>query len=289
MSDAVSDEYSSYARRLGILLLFMCPIVYIGALVAVAIHEIMGHGLAALCLDGEFKGFILKWDGMGYAFVYPPVNAAKYHTIFVLSAGVVATTVAGFALLTLAFVQKKRFFTHMALLLLAIHCLLGGPPYVFWNAYHSTPPGDIARILALLESSSLRWFLMFVGALLTVAGIVVMNAMIFRAIEQWLGPDKRLHGVCRVIPLGLLFTGQAISWFIFDWNQIAQGIGQLPNIVGTALTLATLVVLYFCSLQVPVCERKVKEAILPIIIAWSLMALLLLSMWLWFSRGLIWS
>jgi hypothetical protein len=267
----------------------MGPIAYIGSLLAVAFHEILGHGLAALCVGGEFKGFILKWDAMGYAFAYPPANAVRRDTIVILSAGVVATTLAGIAFLILAFVKKQHFFAHIVFLLFATHCLLEGLPYTFWNAYNPTQPGDIYRVLDLTDSSFLRWFLMFLCGTLTVVVIIAMNTMIFRVIEQWVGSCRKLHGGRRLVVLFVLFAGQALAWFSFDWNQIAQGLGQLPNIVGVGITFVTVVVLYFWSPKVSVCNKKVKEALLPIVVAWSLMCLLCLAMWLWFSQGLTWA
>ena len=132
----VSEKLGPFAWRLSVLLLFMGPIAYIGSLLAVAIHEIIGHGLAALCVGGEFKGFLLKWDAMGYAFAYPPASAVRRDTIVILSAGVVATTLAGIAFLILAFIKKHQFFMHIVFLLFATHCLLEGLPYTFWNAYN---------------------------------------------------------------------------------------------------------------------------------------------------------
>lgn len=285
----VSKKIGSFVWRLSVLLLFMVPIVYIGALLAVVIHEILGHGLAALCVGGEFKGFLLKWDVMGYAFAYPPASAVRRDTIVILSAGVVATILSGIAFLILAFIKKHQFFTHIVFLLFATHCLLEGLPYTFWNAYNPAPPGDINRILALSGSSFLRWFLMFLCGALTVIVIIVMNTMIFRAIEQWVGFGRRLQGNRRLTTLFLLFASQVFAWFSFDWNQIAQGLGHLPNIVGVGITFVTVVALYFWSPQVSVCKKQVKEAVLPIVIAWSLMGLLCLAIWLWFSQGLTWA
>ena len=126
----------SYWRRLAVIALFLLPIAYFAEIVAVAIHEIAGHGLAALCVGGAFTGFTLKWDGMGWACAFPAPNAPVSDTIAILAAGVAATTLSGIGLFVLALLLRKRFFSRMLLLLLSTMSVLEGTSYAFWNAYH---------------------------------------------------------------------------------------------------------------------------------------------------------
>jgi len=146
---------TSFFRRLVWLTLFLAPIGYTANIFAVAVHEIVGHGLVAQLLGGRFIGFWMKSDGMGGAFAFAAADAPVSHSIIILAGGVIATTLVGFILLVVAIVLRRWLLSRLVLLVLSAACLLEGPPYVFWNAYHPVPPGDIGRVFELCTLNGL--------------------------------------------------------------------------------------------------------------------------------------
>ena len=145
---------TSVVRGAVLLAAFLLPVGYVAGIFAVAIHEILGHGLAAVALGGEFSGFVLRWDTMGWAYSELPQGVAVWHYVFHLGSGVIATTVSGGVLLGLGLLFRKRTDIQLPLLLVSLICLMDGIPYIFWNAYHPVPPGDIGWILRLLGPSA---------------------------------------------------------------------------------------------------------------------------------------
>jgi hypothetical protein len=47
------------------LALFALPLIYVAEVLGTTIHEVLGHGLTALLIGGQFSGFTVKWDTMG--------------------------------------------------------------------------------------------------------------------------------------------------------------------------------------------------------------------------------
>jgi EamA domain-containing membrane protein RarD len=74
-----------------------------------------------------------------------------------------------------------------------------------------------------------------------VAGIFALNYILFREGNAWLSKGKDLVGFQRWFLILTIFSAQVAAGFAFDWNQLIEGIGQLPNIVGTLITVLFLV------------------------------------------------
>jgi len=84
----------------------------------VAIHEVIGHGLTAIVVGGDFLGFQLDFDGMGYA--YTTVGGETWRHILVLSGGVVATSIIGLALLICGYAFRHRPWIALPLIVLSL-------------------------------------------------------------------------------------------------------------------------------------------------------------------------
>ena len=245
----VDKSKSSWIRQTVLLAAFLAPVAYLGLLFAVFVHEALGHGLMAVLLGGDFHGFELHWDGMGFAYTSLEAGASTSERIAHLAAGNVASTVIGVALLVGAVFVRKHILLRLVLLILSEECLLEGPSYVLWNAWVPVPPGDVGRIIQMAGSPNLRWVLVAIGGALTVVTIVALTALLFQAIEQVLGHGRRLMGLRRAITLGLfLGVPGAAGWFLFDWNQLAPGIGRLPQFAGAGIMLVVPACLYRWSL-----------------------------------------
>ena len=283
-------------RRITMLALFLAPIAYVSNIASLAVHEVLGHGGTALLLGGQFKGFDLKWDGMGHAMMSPAPGAPPSHSILILAAGPCATTVTGLALLGAVRVAKRSIAFRMTLLLLSLSCLLDGPPYLFWNAYRPVPPGDIGRILTLLskggstDTSYWRWSFMVIGGAVSLIATVGLLAILFQAMEESLGNGERLRGLKRaVVLIVLLAIPGSIAWFVFDWNQLAPGIGLLPCFVGSATVVLTAAGLYAVSLD-PRPSLSLRNVSLGHLLAsWGVAVVMIGLMLLWLTKGLSWA
>ncbi|MCP3920680.1 MAG: hypothetical protein GY711_34570 [bacterium] len=83
---------------------YCVPIVYFGMTLAVAVHELLGHGMTAIWTGGEFLEFQLDWDGGGRAWSRSPDRAAQ---AWVLASGVLVEAGAGALGLTCAALVKN--------------------------------------------------------------------------------------------------------------------------------------------------------------------------------------
>jgi len=243
MEGPVSPSSHAFSRVLR-LIVYVGSISFLANLIPTVIHEVLGHGVMALLVGGRFGGFGLKWDGMGWADAQAPQGAGPVAELAVLAGGVAATTGVG-AVLMLLCLATRSFQLRIALLLISYGCLTDGQPYLLWNAYRPTPPGDIARILYLLDSyDALVWFpfrgmFIAVGAIATLLVMVLVAVVLYRALYGYFGDwvrdgrGWRRAGVLWV----LVILPLAGASFIFDWNQIAPGVGTLPAIacVGSVL------------------------------------------------------
>ena len=74
------------------ILLFSLPVMYIGIILAVFIHEVIGHGLTARFLGGQFDSFNILLGGMGYASI-DVLNLSHQKIVIILLSGSAYTTV----------------------------------------------------------------------------------------------------------------------------------------------------------------------------------------------------
>lgn len=276
-----------------ILVAALLPLDVVASIAAAAIHEIVGHGFAALLVGGTFSGFILKLDGMGWAYAFAPPDAPAIHHIVVHAGGIVSTTAPGCVFLLLFF-RLKSFYWRWAFLLIAWYCLSDGY-YLFWNAYYPAPPGDVARILEvcregkLADPSSMRWTFMIAGAIISLASTFACAALFFSSIEWFLTDGRGLWGLGRAVAL-LFFVALpgAAAWMLFDWNQLAEGIGWLPNIAGVVITIATAGFLHFVRIPAPRVYGSDAVTRRQIVIGWIGAALTVLLLASCFSDGVHW-
>ena len=280
----------SWMRLLGamaIACIVLAPYGYFGMLLGVAVHESAGHGLASLALGGRFVGFQLDFDGMGWAFVPLPAAAAAWKHVVMLSAGILATSVIGTALMLAACLLRKRPWLALPLLVVSFAVLMDGIPYVLWNAVHPVPPGDIGRILAITGSTVARVSLVAVGAILMIGLTWFFTAGVFSGIQSWVTGGGELTGGLRL--LSLLILGAVLAWSMeFDWDQIAPGIDPIPNLVGWILH--PLVALSLMWLRpAPLKPVGSGGVLLTGIVGWVVAGVSVLCTALWFRQGVFWA
>jgi hypothetical protein len=285
----------SHVRRAVGLALFVLPVGYVAQILSVAVHEILGHGLTALLLGGRFSGFVLKWDAMGWAFCSLPPAAARSHVVLHFASGIIATTICGLILLGLVFLFRTRLDIQLALLVASFVCLMDGIPYVLWNAYQPLPPGDIGWIVTLScgqhrpETSVLRWGLLVTGVLLLAGTTFYFCSAVFMRMEALiLGRGQSVGGSRVLMLLVLLVVPGSVAWFMFDWNQLAPGVGLLPCAVGALSVVATAGLLFWY-------RPRVEEGTAVPVIAWHHIAVswagligTVAALALWFQEGVRW-
>jgi len=285
----------SPVKRAVALALFALPLLYVATIFSTAVHEILGHGLSAVLLGGEFSGFALSWDAMGRAFSDLPADAPAAHQMVQLASGVIATSLCGVLLWGLTVFFRKRADIQLVLLIGASIFLVDGISYAFWNAYHPAAPGDIGRIIALCGGPQspggriVRWALLLAGGPLLVGATFCLGTAAFVRMETLILEKGQFTGTSRLLAVFLLLAlpGSA-AWLIFDWNQVAPGIGLVPNVVGVLSVCAVAVVLFWyrpgwkCADPVPAIARR------HVALSWICLLATTASSLLWFSDGVRW-
>lgn len=272
----------TYVLRLLLCVAFASPLGYVAYISSVAIHEILGHGVTAWLLGGNFQGFALMPDGMGWA----AVSAPRFENA-VLAAGVVAGMAFGIVMLLLAH-QFTHPLVRMTCLLFAVCSLEDATPYAFWNSLFPRPPGDFGRILLDLQSEWLRWSLVLGFGAAYVAASVGLNISIFRCFESLLG---RLTKIQAIILAWVFFgLGGGIAWFGFDWNQVIQDVGRLPQFVGAGLQLAIAPILVATREKEPAPVSVSNRCwVVSIASAWLTAGVFVAVLFLWLQHGVSWN
>ena len=283
-SQAMGTRRQFLLRSLLLVLLF-APFAYLGMLVSVAIHEVVGHGLTTVCLGGQFLGFCMNLKGIGYASIPLPLDAPAWKLQAGLAGGMISTFLVGACLLCVA-ARVRGVVLAFILLILSATFLLEGSAYLFWNSVSPVPAGDPGRILANAHSPWLRPVFIAVGAIGMFGTIAIILAMLFRRLEAWLGDDGRLSGARRVLILALLGLLPAPFFFLEDWEPLVPGIGLLPAIVGSASFLAVAAGLYWISFRPR--PRIVRKRNIGIALAagWTSVVLAVAVTVLWLQNGL---
>lgn len=227
-----------FYRQIAVCAVLFWVLLYGTMLLAVTIHEVIGHGLVALALGGHFEGFEIAWDGMGYATAYADDGAPPWHELMVLAGGVAATTMFGVLSLALSRRHAAGSLFRPLYLAISLNCLLDGIPYIFWNSMYPVPAGDIGRILHECGSPVLRWTLVGLSGPAMVAAVFLPNKLLFDTLSARFLTDPQstvLHAT--FLATAFIALPNAFGWLLFDWNQLAPGIGLLPNLIGILLSL----------------------------------------------------
>lgn len=285
-SESLFVEASRFRKNLWVLVLFSLPVLYLGILLAVFLHEVVGHGLTSALLGGRFNGFGILLDGMGWADV-DLAGMSDPGKALVFLGGAFYTTVFALFWGALSLVFKRNYFLRLTFLLWAGTSLLDGLPYFFWDAIYLGGIGDFSMIWMLYRNPGLRMLSIGLCGPLMIAAIVLFNVHYYRIGYAWLGegkPVKRREKVMLALVIVLL---QVLAWFSLDWNQLIPGIGSLPNILAVAIILVTHISLVAFDkvqrLQAPV--QKIVSVRAPLLAAWIACAGTAVSIVGWLQNG----
>ena len=275
------DKTVKYLTRLMILILFLVPMGYIAALAATFIHEVFGHGFATILVGGSIKGLSIQWDGQGLATIFMPADLPRYDKAFIYLAGIFVTVITSLVLVRLGIHRGIPYFPRLAILTVASECLMGaGPMYIFWNSLFPLKGHnwDITNVLDLFDSDQLRILLVFIGLVLMIVAMVLVNIILYRAFGEWLNTEKERERYQYVVPLIVLFVAHSSRWVT---NQLLLSIGYWTILVMLALTLVVLGGIYHVNLEMPTYRKDIRESYLPIIAAYLAAAVLLVVVFLY--------
>ncbi|KYK28119.1 MAG: hypothetical protein AYK23_01880 [Candidatus Proteinoplasmatales archaeon SG8-5] len=141
----------------------------ISLFISVSLHEVLGHGLAAVATGGDFYAVYIS-PGSGYASLYIPEGISNAARAFVLMAGIMVELIIGSVIFFLVLPRLKGFITHLFGLVLSVTLLVHPSIYLFLGYYYTG--GDTfkaARILGLLNNADA-----FIVAGLILAGVFVI-------------------------------------------------------------------------------------------------------------------
>ncbi len=275
---------------------FALAIMYVAGMLCTAIHEVLGHGLSAVLLGGQFSGFTVKWDGMGWAFADLPTGGtpAAYQILFWAS-GIIATTVCGTILWGLVFFFRRRPDIQLALLVGSFILLINGIDYILWNSYHPVLQGDIGRIILFSQvlefpgSTVLRWILLIAGVLLFAGTVFYFCTSIFIRTEALILSGGQFTGKSRLLALFLfLALPGAYEFLSFDWNQVAPGIGRIPNMAGALSIITVAAVLFWYRPRLKNVNSVPLITLRHLVISGTCLLVTVTALALWLNDGVRW-
>lgn len=275
--------------RAALALAIIVPYAYLGGLLATLVHELMGHGLVCMAMGGRFLGFELHLDGMGYAYVPMPPDAAVWRWSTVLMGGVFSTIIFGAAFLLMTYTARRRPWLAIPLLAMAGNLLLEGSPYTFFNAMHPVPPGDIGKVLVINPHWLWRVGFAAAGGVVMVTAIWIITAIGFWLIESWVAAGQQLTGLARLAALLLLNAAAGSLWFTFDWDQLAPGIGLWPNIIGLSLHLLAGMSLFWIRISPATLHVANRPMILSALLGWVTLTVAVVVTAVWLRHGVMWA
>jgi len=262
--------------RLALAAAIVVPTAYLGVMLAGAVHEV-GHGLMGLAAGGRFGGFRVGLDGAGQAFSSLPPDASAWQWTMQRSAGSVAGVTVGCVLLVVSS-RLRGLLVRLSLIVLGVCLLLMESTYIFQAALTPWPGSDIAVILSKVDAPWLRPVLIATGAIMMLATVWGGTAIVFQALERWLGTGGRLTHIKRAFVLALL----GIIPGVLSLAMIPSGLGPLAH-MGSAASL------YWIRFKPnPLAPRR-RDIAVAVSSIWVAVAAVVIVTMVWLRHGVIWS
>jgi hypothetical protein len=285
MTEALTER-GRFGKNLLYLFLFSMPITYLGAILAVFFHEIIGHGLTAQLLGGRFKGFGVALDAMGWADIDAKGLSEQRMAVMYLG-GAASTTLFSLLFFAIGLAFRRKTQVRFLFLILGFSFMLDGLPYYFWDAIFLGGIGDFSMINTLYPDAPMRLAVIALCGSLMTAMIFLFNALYYRIALRLVGEGRLVSMKGKVAISLMIFLQQTICWFIFDWDQIVPGVGMLPSVVGAALAAGALhfMILSHASAgrEEPIKSTWRYKA--PLVAAWAACAATMLCIALWLQNG----
>jgi len=271
----------SFRQRTAPLLAFVVPWAYAVYLGAVLVHEVFGHGVTAWVVGGRFTGLSIRLDGGGWALA----SGGDLQWV-VTAAGSIVGVATGSLFLWLSTHLRARYLLRLALLFWGLMMVINDTSYPFWGSLFAGRPSDYGRLVHMADSDAVRYGLAAFWGAGFLAATFLGNRMLFRAIEDYLGPLDRLRGALVAGPIGVI---GAAAWFAFDWEPLVESAGKIPNVVGALLQAVVAVWLYRGRrLEVDAVEVSAARWIVGIAVVWVVGGAWVASVAVWLQHGVYW-
>lgn len=129
-------------------LVALIMMLYVMALfLAVAIHEILGHGLATILFGGEFYAVYIS-PGSGFISFYLPDSISTTKAAIIYMAGITVQIIGGLAVMLLVFPRIKNFMLGLFTLMFSMAMLVHPSIYLFLGYFYGS--GDTLYAVSLL-------------------------------------------------------------------------------------------------------------------------------------------
>jgi len=239
------------------LLLFCAPIAYLGLIVTVAVHEFGGHALVGYKMGVPIADVVLLPDGMGWVrFGDSDIPLSDFQTFLISISGVALTTLLGLIFVLLGRLFYKKTALALFLFIFGLNFILDGVTYTFFNSLVPAPPGDLNHVLTIYPE--LRTIFMYASGALLFLSLFYVNYWVFKILESYVNNGQVLSRIKQLILLGLMLVVQSVLFLVFDWNQLAEGIDQLPNKISISLIAIILLIIYMINKrQTPIIASNV--------------------------------
>jgi hypothetical protein len=239
------------------LILFCVPVAYLGLIITVAVHEFGGHAFVGFSMGVPIENVVLLPDGMGWVeYGQHDIPLSNFQKFLISVSGVALTTLFGliFVFLGRLFYQKTAL--ALFLFIFGLNFILDGVTYTFFNSLVPAPPGDLNYILTLYPEY--RMMFVYASGLLLCLSLFYVNYWVFKILESYVHNGQVLSRIKQLILLGLMFVVQSALFLVFDWNQLIEGAGQLPNKISVSLIAIILLMIYLINKkQTPIIASNV--------------------------------
>ncbi|MHB8127607.1 MAG: hypothetical protein ACYDEX_01225 [Mobilitalea sp.] len=285
---AETKDKKYFYHNIKFFILFTLPVAYMAIIGAVIVHEIIGHGMITHFLGGEFVGFGILIDGMGWVAIEAG-TMLPLKQVIVLSAGAFFTNLFSILFFVLSIKMKKYYLLSLTFLFFAFSFLMDGIPYFFWDAIYQGGIGDISQILVQYPNEGLRIIIILFTGVVGIVGIFLFNYLFMKQINLWLGSKGKPTCKERIVSASVVFIIQTLAWMSFDWYQLipVPGTGVLPVMVPILITLLILIFLVLFRKPEGMQElvRKPIRWKAPIFISWILCITLIAVIIIWLQYG----
>lgn len=284
----LNQEQKNFLVQWICFVLFFLPIVYLGSIAAVTIHEVVGHGVVAALLGGDFLGFGILIDAMGWARV-DIADISLFKQAIVLAGGTLLTNLCSIFFLVLGIRLKKSPLSSVALLTLAFTFLCDGLPYYFWDALFHGGIGDASGILGLYPVIWLRILMIVLSGVATVVTSLLLNHILLNSVYSFLGTKGKSHRYEFIMLACTLFVIQTAAWLSFDWTQLipVPEIGLWPSVIPVVMTIVYIGVriALFERRKPPVPADRPVRFKAAILTAWALCLVTIVVILLFLQNG----
>ncbi len=167
----------------------------IALFISVSIHEILGHGLAAMALGGKFYAVYLS-PGSGYISFMLPEAVSRSQAAFVYMAGIMVEILFGLALLFLVFPRLKNFYASLFTLVLSATMLVHPSIYLFIGYFYDR--GDSHHAAAVLGIGG--DIFVVTGMILTGIFVLLVSSKVLNYLGEFMEAESE-HARTRILLL----------------------------------------------------------------------------------------